>query len=84
MYDTEGPEIMRLYSSKDNSESFTFTDVLDSFYNNVYPIKCSGYAPNTTILCSSVLSSTPSNQNGLFTILMRKDHSHPSSEENTP
>jgi hypothetical protein len=35
MYHTEGPEIMRLYNSKDNSSHLTFTDVLDSFYNNV-------------------------------------------------
>lgn len=35
MYNTEGPEILRLYNSKDNTEALTFTDVLDSAYNNV-------------------------------------------------
>lgn len=35
MYNTEGPEIMRLYNSKDNTQHFTFTDVLDSVYYNV-------------------------------------------------
>lgn len=36
MYNTEGPEIMRLYNAKDNTEHHTFTDVLDSVYNNVW------------------------------------------------
>jgi hypothetical protein len=35
MYNTEGPEIMRLYNGKDNTEHHSFTDVLDSVYNNV-------------------------------------------------
>lgn len=35
MYNTEGPEIMRAYNNKDNSEHLTFTDVLDTVYNNV-------------------------------------------------
>ena len=37
MYNTEGPEVLRLYNSKDNTQHFTFTDVLDSVYNNVPP-----------------------------------------------
>jgi hypothetical protein len=35
MYNTEGPEILRIYSDKDNTPTYTFTDVLDSAYGNV-------------------------------------------------
>lgn len=35
MYNTEGPEILRLYNERDNTQHFTFTDVLDATYNNV-------------------------------------------------
>lgn len=35
MYNTEGPEVLRLYNAKDNTQTFTFTDVLDSVYYNV-------------------------------------------------
>ena len=37
MYNTEGPEVLRMYSTKDNVEHHTFTDVLDSVYSHVPP-----------------------------------------------
>lgn len=83
MYNTEGPEILRIYSAKDNTEHYTFTDVLDAVYNNVLSIQYSGFLLNITTLCSSALSSMPSNLSGLSITPMKKDLFHPSSEENT-
>jgi len=82
MYHTEGPEIMRLYNEKDNSQHLTFTDVLDSAYNNVNKEICSGYVQNIITQCSSVPSFMPLSQSGQFIILMKKDHFHQNLEEN--
>lgn len=75
---------MRLYNEKDNTQTYTFTDVLDAAYNNVYLTTCSGSHLNTTTPCSSAPSSMPSNQSGPYTTPMKKDHFLPSLEENTP
>jgi hypothetical protein len=42
MYNTEGPEILRLYNQKDNTDYFDYTSVLDSVYSNVNSVKFSG------------------------------------------
>lgn len=82
MYNTEGPEISRLYTFKDNSEKVDFSDVLDSFYNNVDHILYSGSVQNFTILCSSVPFCMLSNLSGRFIIPMRKDRFLTGLEEN--
>lgn len=82
MYNTEGPEIMRLYNEKDNSNHVDFTSVLDSVYSNVPIIIFSGFVQSITILSSSVLFSILSNQNGRLLILMKKAHFRQDSEEN--
>lgn len=82
MYQTEGPEIMRLYNSKDNSQHLTFTDVLDSFYNNVPGVIRSGCALSFTILCSSAPSCMRSSLSGLSTTPTKRDLFHLNSEEN--
>lgn len=82
MYNTEGPEILRLYNNRDNTEHHTFTDVLDSAYNNVQPSSCSGSARNSTIPCSSVPSSIPSNLSGPSTTHTKRELCLLSSEEN--
>jgi hypothetical protein len=81
MYNTEGPEIMRLYNAKDNTEHHSFTDVLDSVYNNVNGFIFSGCAQNITILCFSVHSYMPSSHNGRLLIPMKKVLYHPNSED---
>ena len=83
MYNTEGPEILRLYSSKDNTEHYTFTDVLDAVYNNVPSLPFSGFPLNITTQCSFARSYTPLNLSGPSTILMKKDPFHLNSEEST-
>jgi hypothetical protein len=82
MYNTEGPEILRLYSAKDNTEHYTFTDVLDAVYNNVVSLPFSGFRLNITTLCSFVRSFMPSNPSGPSTILMKKAPFHQNSEVN--
>jgi hypothetical protein len=84
MYNTEGPEVLRLYNSRDNTEHFTFTDVLDSVYNNVHPHSCSGFHQNITTLCSSAPSSMRSNLSGPSTTPMRRAPFLPSSEVSMP
>jgi hypothetical protein len=81
MYNTEGPEILRLYNNRDNTEHYDFTDVLDSVYNNVRLEISSGSALNFTTPCSSAPSSMPLNLNGPFTIPTRKALFRLSSEE---
>ena len=81
VYNTEGPEILRLYNEKDNTTHYTFTDVLDSTYNGVTTPLPSISVPSTTTLCSSALSSTPSNQSGLSTTPTRRALSPQNSEE---
>ena len=84
MYNTEGPEIMRLYNDKDNTQNYTFTDVLDATYNGVPILLFSGWVLSITTPCSSVLFSMLLNRNGPSTIPMRKDLFRPDSEENMP
>lgn len=83
MYNTEGPEVMRLYSDKDNTPTYSFTDVLDSAYLNVYQTSSSGYAQNTITLFSFAPFSMLLSLSGPFTIPMKKVLSPPGSEENT-
>jgi len=73
---------MRLYNEKDNSQHLTFTDVLDSAYNNVNEEICSGYVLSTIIQCFSAPSYMPLSQSGLFIILMKKGLFLLNSEEN--
>lgn len=81
MYNTEGPEILRIYTTKDNTEHFTFTDVLDSVYNNVPYLPFSGFLLNITTLYSSAPSSMRSNLSGLFITPTKKDLFRLNSEE---
>ena len=81
MYNTEGPEILRLYNNRDNTEHYDFTDVLDSVYNNVRLGISSGSALSFTTPCSSAPSSMPLNPNGPSTIPMRRALFHLNSEE---
>lgn len=83
MYNTEGPEVLRLYNAKDNTQAFTFTDVLDSVYYNVTQHLSSGFPRSTITRCSSAPSSTPLNPSGPSTTLTRRAPFHPASEENT-
>lgn len=82
MYNTDGPEVLRLYNSKDNTQHFTFTDVLDSVYYNVPHLKHSGSHLNTTIRCSSVHSSMHSSLSGPSITHMRRVLYHQNSEVN--
>lgn len=84
MYNTEGPEILRLYNERDNTQHFTFTDVLDATYNGVSITLFSGSAPNTTTLCSSAPFSTPSSPSGPSTTPTKRGPFPLSSEGNTP
>lgn len=82
-YYTEGPDLLRVYSERDNSASKPdFTDVLDSVYTNVSYQSCRWSCQSIFIHYSTVQSSTPLNLSGLFTTLMKKALSPPSSEEN--
>ena len=72
---------MRLYNARDNTEHYTFTDVLDSAYNNVVILLFSGSVLNFTTLCSSALFFMRLSQNGPYTILMKKVLFRPSSED---
>lgn len=83
MYNTEGPEVLRLYNSKDNTQAFTFTDVLDSVYNNVTQQLSSGSRLSTITPCSSAPSSTHSNPSGPSTTPTRRAPFLRASEENT-
>lgn len=80
MYNTEGPEILRLYNEKDNTHYFDFTSVLDSVYSNVLFYGFSGLVQSTTILSSSALSSMLFSLNGPSPIHMRKARSRRDSE----
>lgn len=84
MYNTEGPEVLRLYNARDNTQNFSFTDVLDSVYYNVPRLICSGSRRSTIIPCSSARSSTRSSQSGPSTILTKRDPFLLASEANTP
>lgn len=82
-YYTEGPDLLRVYSERDNSSAKPdFTDVLDSVYTNVFFISLRWSCQNISTLCSIVLSFILSNHNGLFTIHMKKVLFLPNSEEN--
>lgn len=83
MYNTEGPEILRLYNAKDNTEHYTFTDVLDAVYNNVVTLPFSGSPLSTTTQCSFAHSFMLSNLSGPSTTLMKKGLYHRNSEEST-
>lgn len=83
MYNTEGPEIMRLYNEKDNSNHVDFTSVLDSVYSNVPNKISSGSVQSITTQSSSVLFSTLSSPSGRLPILMKKARFRQDSEENT-
>lgn len=83
MYNTEGPEVLRLYNAKDNTQTFTFTDVLDSVYYNVTQRLCSGSRRSTTTPCSSAPSSTHLNPSGPSTTLTRRAPFRRASEEST-
>ena len=84
-YKETGPEVLRLYTEKDNSHpKIDFTEVLDATYQNVLTIQHRSLVLNISTLFSFVLSSMPLNLNGLFIIPMKKDLFHLSSEENMP
>ena len=72
-YYVEGPEVLRLYSGRDNSSPpVDFTDVLDSTYVNV---KCKSFrlsVLNISIHSSFVHFSIHFSPNGQFIILMKK------------
>ena len=83
-YHIEGPDVLRVYSERDNSAPAPdFTEVLDSVYYNVQIYRCRWSCLNISILSFTARFSTRSNLNGPSIILMRKGLFQLSSEENT-
>lgn len=83
-YYSEGPDVLRVYSERDNSASQPdFTDVLDSVYTNVDYIIRRWSCQNISTLSSTALSFTPLNPNGRFTTHMKKGPYLLSLEDNT-
>ena len=84
MYHTEGPEVLRMYSERDNTSHPDFTDVLDSVYNEVMHRLSSGLTLTFSTPSSTAPSCTLLNLSGPSITPTRKGQSHQNSEESMP